>query len=80
LQPAPTRFSQTLSANPVVPNDVPSGESSEQLERRQANVHIKKPSKSGNIRYIVIRQAFKWQHNWQQTGNRPATQGWWAKG
>jgi hypothetical protein len=28
---------------------------------------------SGNIRYIVVRQAFKWQQNWQQRGNRVAT-------
>jgi hypothetical protein len=33
---------------------------------------------SGNIRYTVVRQAFKWQQNWQQRGNRLATQwaGW----
>jgi hypothetical protein len=29
--------------------------------------------KSGNIRYTVVRQAFKWQQNWQQRGNRLAT-------
>jgi hypothetical protein len=29
--------------------------------------------KSGNIRYIVIIQALKWQQNWQQSGNRVAT-------
>jgi hypothetical protein len=28
---------------------------------------------SGNIRYIVVSQALKWQQNWQQTGNRLAT-------
>jgi hypothetical protein len=28
---------------------------------------------SGNIRYTVVRQAFKWQQNWQQRGNRLAT-------
>ena len=30
---------------------------------------------SGNIRYIVINQSLKWQHNWQQGGNRVATTG-----
>jgi hypothetical protein len=25
--------------------------------------------KSGNIRYTVVNQVLKWQHNWQQSGN-----------
>jgi hypothetical protein len=25
--------------------------------------------KSGNIRYIVVNQRLKWQHNWQHGGN-----------
>ena len=28
---------------------------------------------SGNLRYTVVRQAFKWQQNGQQRGNRRAT-------
>jgi hypothetical protein len=28
---------------------------------------------SGNIRYTVVGQTFKWQQNWQQRGNRLAT-------
>jgi hypothetical protein len=28
---------------------------------------------SGNIRYTVISQVLKWQHNWQQSDNRVAT-------
>jgi hypothetical protein len=29
--------------------------------------------KIGNIRYIVDNQAFNWQQNWLQVGNRSAT-------
>jgi hypothetical protein len=32
-----------------------------------------KVRKTGNIRYIVDSQQFKWQQNRQQAGNRPAT-------
>jgi hypothetical protein len=36
--------------------------------------HVTKgAAQSGNIRYTVGSQAFKWQQNWQQRGNRLAT-------